>query len=536
MANWRDLFNPWTLERGQEYFECGQVTELEDDGNLVRAEVSGAQAYHVEIRRSGKREERMSCDCPYADKDENCKHMAAVLFELEHRSAQQRLNCRLEWQVALEKLSEEQMRELLRSMAEENGSLQDRIVRLVAGPGTEPSQWQDDLEQIILDHSDYRGRLDYDRAYDCMLDIVEYLEESLPPLLIEGKLLDAAKLVMTVYGTAFSQDMDDSDGGLANMSAASRESLGKILYLSEPQQERKIFYMLHEFLEGSDWDYGSDDLEELILSLNWSEELQQKNLQYLDDNLDSWRMERRAELMERMGASKSEIIAWWEQFRESGNVYRPLLRLYEEHDLSKAIELVREHQKSEKNTPWQMVDYTKTLLGLLEKAGEQAEYEKELRHLVLEHKCQEREYVSRLKTITPPEQWVAVFEALMADAKRPSDRMALYHFEGMMEELFTELCQHPSFGRFQSYEAELREWNPTRTRTYYVEILKREMDAANQRKQYRHIIQYLSDLCAYPGGQKAAKELAEYWHVYHRNRPAMKDELRQAGYPPEYEA
>jgi hypothetical protein len=50
-------------------------------------------------------------------------------------------------------------------------------------------------------------------------------------------------------------------------------------------------------------------------------------------------------------------------------------------------------------------------------------------------------------------------------------------------------------------------------------------------RQYRHIIGYLSDLSTYPGGQKATKELAEYWHVYHRNRPAMKDELRQAGYP-----
>ena len=204
MTSWRNLFRPWILERGQAYFECGQVTELEDDGDLVRAEVSGSQVYHVAIRRSGKQVVSMTCDCPYADKGENCKHMAAVLFALKGQTTQHRSECRLEWQVALEKLSSEQMRELLRSMAEENGSLQDRIVRLVAGPGTEPSQWQDDLEQIILDHSDYRGWLGYDRAYDCMLDLVEYLEESLPPLLIEGKLLDAAKLVMTVYGTAFS--------------------------------------------------------------------------------------------------------------------------------------------------------------------------------------------------------------------------------------------------------------------------------------------------------------------------------------------
>ena len=119
----------------------------------------------------------------------------------------------------------------------------------------------------------------------------------------------------------------------------------------------------------------------------------------------------------------------------------------------------------------------------------------------------------------------------MTDAKRPPDKMALYHFEGMMDELFTELCQHPSFGSFQCYEAELREWNSVRTRTYYVEILKREMEAANQRKQYRFIIQYLGNLSTYPDGHKAATELAEYWYVVHRNRPAMKDELLQAGYP-----
>lgn len=160
MANWRDLFRPWILERGLDYFECGQVVGMEGEGNLVRAEVCGSQVYHVEIRHSGKRVDCMSCDCPYADKDENCKHMAAVLFAMEDRSAQQRTRCRLEWQVALEKLSKKQMRELLQSMAEDNGSLQDRIVRLVAGPGTEPGQWQDDLEQIILGHSDYRGWLD----------------------------------------------------------------------------------------------------------------------------------------------------------------------------------------------------------------------------------------------------------------------------------------------------------------------------------------------------------------------------------------
>lgn len=79
MANWRTLFKPWILARGQEYFECGQVVGLVENGDIIRAEVSGNQAYRVAVQKTGKRVSWMSCDCPYAAGGENCKHMAAVL-------------------------------------------------------------------------------------------------------------------------------------------------------------------------------------------------------------------------------------------------------------------------------------------------------------------------------------------------------------------------------------------------------------------------------------------------------------------------
>ena len=53
-------------------------------------------------------------------------------------------------------------------------------------------------------------------------------------------------------------------------------------------------------------------------------------------------MRHRAELMKRMGASKAEVIAWWEQYWGNDNAYHPLLQLYTEEKLPKAIELVRE--------------------------------------------------------------------------------------------------------------------------------------------------------------------------------------------------
>ena len=526
MANWRNLFKPWILSRGQEYFECGQVVEQKEVGSVVTAEVSGSKAYRVEIYRSGERVTRMVCDCPHAAGGENCKHMAAVLLALDEKIAQPRLD----WQTALAQMGENQLRELLRNLAAEDGTLQDRIVRMVSGPGDDPVRWQDELEQIISDHTDYHDWLDYDEAYDCMIEVTEYLEECLPPLLMNGQVVDAAKLVMTVYGAAWGREMDDSAGGLTIVSEHCREAMVKILSLVDEQQERKIFDLLHEFMEDSDWSCGSDDLEDMILSLNWSPELQQKNLEYLDDNLDTWRMRQRAELMERMGVSKAEIIAWWEQHWEDEGAYYPLLHLYEEENLPKAIELVRENRKRE-STYWNVVNYTKTLLGLLEKAGEQAKYEMELRYLVLELKCQDTEFVSRLKAITPLENWTAVFEKLLADAKRPVDRMELYHLNGMYSELFTELMRYPYVGMFQNYEGDLRKWDSERTLKLYAKILKREMDRACDRKQYRHIAAHLDKLKVYPNGQEEVKSLAAYWYVYHKNRPAMKDELKKAGYP-----
>lgn len=236
--------------------------------------------------------------------------------------------------------------------------------------------------------------------------------------------------------------------------------------------------------------------------------------------------------MKRMGAATGEVIAWWEQYRKDDSAYRPLLELYEEHDLSKAIELVLEKRKQERATGWQISDCTKTLLRLLEKAGNREQYEKELRYLVLNLGCRETKYLTQLKYCTLPEEWSGMFAAMLAEAQQPSDRMYLYHFEGMIDLLFKELTVYPYLGHFHSYEASLRAWDPERTRKLYTEALKREMDTACDRKAYYRIAGYLHELGTYPGGQEEAMKLAAYWHVCHKNRPAMKDELRKAGFPP----
>lgn len=60
-----------------------------------------------------------------------------------------------------------------------------------------------------------------------------------------------------------------------------------------------------------------------------------------------------------MGTPKAKVISWWEQQPDNDMVYHALLRLYEEEDLSKAIELVRGKRESKDNPAWQTARYTK---------------------------------------------------------------------------------------------------------------------------------------------------------------------------------
>lgn len=80
------------------------------------------------------------------------------------------------------------------------------------------------------------------------------------------------------------------------------------------------------------------------------------------------------------------------------------------------------------------------------------------------------------------------------------------------------------------YEHELKSWSAEQTMDCYVELLKAEMVKASNRKQYWSVIQHLKKISKYPNGKQAAQTLARYWKEYHYNRPAMKDELRKAGF------
>lgn len=80
--NWiRSYFEYTILQRGWKYYNNGHVTEVTISGSdVIHAKVSGSRTYKVHIDL--KSFMRSTCSCPYGF---NCKHMAAVLFEVAER-------------------------------------------------------------------------------------------------------------------------------------------------------------------------------------------------------------------------------------------------------------------------------------------------------------------------------------------------------------------------------------------------------------------------------------------------------------------
>ena len=88
MSDWKDLFQGHILDRGEAYYFDGAVLELHKTDHGYHAVVEGTEDYEVDIEMEGGRVCEMYCSCPYAEDGNNCKHMAAVLFEIEEQNGE----------------------------------------------------------------------------------------------------------------------------------------------------------------------------------------------------------------------------------------------------------------------------------------------------------------------------------------------------------------------------------------------------------------------------------------------------------------
>ncbi len=83
MSSWKYLFDDVILLRGERYFRMGAVSNLHRYENDFTADVTGTEEYYVGVTIQKGKVKSPFCTCPYSAEHIYCKHIAALLYEIE---------------------------------------------------------------------------------------------------------------------------------------------------------------------------------------------------------------------------------------------------------------------------------------------------------------------------------------------------------------------------------------------------------------------------------------------------------------------
>lgn len=195
------MFRTHILERGLNYYEEGYVTSLEQTSTGYTAVVEGTEDYDVEIEIRDDRVYDMPCTCPYAEEGNYCKHMAAVLYEIEEGEPDTKIpgNYLQKVQEQNKELQEiiagipiDELQEIVFSQANSDEFLYNRIMTKYA-PITPCHMIR--LKQRVNDigyhYSDRGGFVDYYHATDYTDALNTLLDENVPLLLEKNYRMEA---------------------------------------------------------------------------------------------------------------------------------------------------------------------------------------------------------------------------------------------------------------------------------------------------------------------------------------------------------
>lgn len=132
LKNFEKQIPIYILERGADYFEMGNIEDVEEVAfGEYSATVLGSAEYSVFLKFDKKNELREhSCNCPF-DRGNYCKHVAAVLFYLQKGAESKLITESLlpELMVELEVLDKEELVDLFLHFSKRNKPLRDGLRR-----------------------------------------------------------------------------------------------------------------------------------------------------------------------------------------------------------------------------------------------------------------------------------------------------------------------------------------------------------------------------------------------------------------------
>lgn len=560
ISTWRKRFKPHILERGLDYYEEGAVTSLEETDIGYKAIVNGTEAYSVEIEVSNDDVDEMFCDCPYADDGNYCKHMAAVLYAIEGESgkivskktiSEQIKESRQELQNVINNIPEDQLRQLVMSLACDDAALRNRIMTQYSETIDEKQlvRLKMEVDRIAYEYSDRSGFINYYHASDYADEMNDFLDENVQALIDKEHYMQAFELTNYVFHCIGNQEMDDSDGVSNWVADNCYEYWKQILDLCSKEEQKQMFEWFKGHRKGHVIDFMEDYISNFLLDEFHDEELLRQKLAYLDEEIQKageitngsndysvrygyvGNVLQRIQVMERLGCTEQEIKEFRQRFRQFSDIRKLEIREYlYRKDYKNAVLVLKESKEQDAEYRGLVSEYSSQLIDIYEKIGDMEEYRKELEYHIFNYSQNDLDHLNKLKVLCDKEEWEVYRERILDSKTSSSIRYTILETEGLYQQLLEEVVSVGYLMLLDRYEQVLKKVYPESLRDAYISLVRKEAARVSDRKRYKELVKYLSKIAKYPKGKDCAKEIAADWRAMYYRRSAMMDELRKAGF------
>ena len=548
------------LDRGSSYWASGAIAQLSQDGSGVwRATVVGSRNYRVTVMPTDDEMVVCGCTCPYAA-DAPCKHIAAVLLELDDLELKRELNFDEDdlseddpdsetesFEALLKQADKETLMEFIRSvcwsdplihhkfmasMIPSDSSAGKPAFRRVIQAGLASAEWQGgwydeepgDATGPAFELLERAEKLRESVSWETVIDISQAVIEEMVPTLeyiddSYGEIGDAICHATELLEDAAEQPLDgELQRSFFNWSMESVRS-GKYEGWDTEEDLMAILVALAD---------GQEQVAELETYLNERmSELGQKQSEY------PWKYRLESTVSMKIALLRSEnrtaeVKALMEEYRHLPHVLEMLIvSAWEAKDFNRVEKLAQNAIDTQ----------AKELIGLVngwlewqvkaaEARGDDNLMQERLKKLFF--KQQTVENYRRLKKATPAEHWPEVLQDIIAELKKGRRSFYLlpeiYVEENRMDDLMEWLKKNSGFDTLDRYSAYFSKSHPEIIFGMYEKLIRDFLANNMGRKYYREVAQILRDLSKSGFSEKVAPLVKDLKIQYH-NRPALQDEI-----------
>ena len=226
-GEWKDCFSSRILNRGYEYYENGNVLDIEktEDGYTATVEGSWEYTVTIDVDEDGDFIDA-DCDCPYSQDGNYCKHEAAVLYALELdgdgglgdipaknnadikpvASEEIRETSESKIREIVKKMKKEELASLVLELASSHSDIADNILHTYADkmPHSYVQKLENEIYSASFDlhnaddgggwYSDFNEDME-----DAVIKLDKILDEDLPILLDKGQFAEAFDVALYAW-------------------------------------------------------------------------------------------------------------------------------------------------------------------------------------------------------------------------------------------------------------------------------------------------------------------------------------------------